>query len=489
MLNFETVNQQYIGGVWQDGKSNRELIDLNPYTNEVITKFKMATKDDIHLTYVSAQKAKSDEWDNVNAYKKCDVFTSALEYIQLHKNEIISLLTKELGSTRLKGTFEVDITIQCLRDVITYPVKMDGKILPSSIEHKENRVYRVPVGVVGVISPSNFPFLLTMKAVASALATGNGVVVKPHEDSPLTGGVLIGKIFEQTKLPKGLLNIIITDISEIRDSFIEHPIPRVISYTGSTNIGRHIGQLCAKNLKRSLLELGGNSAFIVMDDVVDLEYVARCAVVSRFMHQGQVCMAANRILVQQTIFNQFLEKFVKKVSELKVGDPQDPTTHMGPLINHRQAEELTQLVQKAVGEGVKCVVGNGHVIKGNLVEPTVLVNVTPEMTIYREELFGPVVCVIPFTTEEEAIKMTNDTRFGLSACVHTKDIEHGVKIAKQIETGAVHVNDITINDEPLVPFGGEKQSGIGRINGQGSIDAFTTSKWISINHDERHLPF
>ncbi|CAF1562664.1 unnamed protein product [Didymodactylos carnosus] len=176
MLNFETVNQQYIGGVWQDGKSERELIDLNPYTNEVITKFKMATKDDIHLAYVSAQKAKSDEWDNVNAYQKCDIFTSALEYIQSYKNEIISLLIQEIGSTRLKGALEVDIVIKCLRDAVTYPLKMEGKILPSSIHHKENRVYRVPVGVVGVISPSNFPFILSMKSVVAALATGNGVV-------------------------------------------------------------------------------------------------------------------------------------------------------------------------------------------------------------------------------------------------------------------------------------------------------------------------
>ncbi|CAF4506799.1 unnamed protein product, partial [Didymodactylos carnosus] len=395
----------------------------------------------------------------------------------------------EIGSTRLKGALEVDIVIKCLRDAVTYPLKMEGKILPSSIDHKENRVYRVPVGVVGVISPSNFPFILSMKSVVAALATGNGVVVKPHEDSPLTGGVLIGKIFEQTKLPKGLLNIIITDISEIRDSFIEHPIPKVISYTGSTSIGRHIGQLCAKNFKRSLLELGGNAAFVVMDDVMDLEYVARCALVSRFVHQGQICMAANRILVQQTIFYKFLEIFVKKVSELKVGDPQDPTTHIGPLINHRQAEELSKLVKNAVGEGAKCVFGNGGIIEGNLFEPTVLVNVTPEMTIYREELFGPVVCVMSFASEEEAIQMTNDTRFGLTACVHTKDVEHGVRMAKQIETGSVHINDITMNDEPSAPFGGEKQSGLGRINGQWSIDEFTTWKWISINHGKRHLPF
>lgn len=235
-----------------------------------------------------------------------------------------------------------------------------------------------------------------------------------------------------------------------------------------------------------MLELGGNSALIVLEDA-DLEYAVNAAAFSRFTHQGQICMSANRILVQKEVYPAFLKLFYQKVSALKTGDPMDPDTIIGPVINERQAESLRKAVEKGIEEGAVALI-KGE-IKGNLVEPTILTDVKPGMAIAREELFGPVVCVMPFQTEEEAIRIANDTPFGLSGAVHTGNVERGVELAKQIETGMIHVNDTTINDEPHIAFGGEKQSGLGRLNGEWSLDEFTTLKWISVQHQKRVFPY
>jgi aldehyde dehydrogenase (NAD+) len=363
---------------------------------------------------------------------------------------------------------------------------MKGEILPSTIPGKENRLYRVPVGVVGVISPFNFPFILSMRSVAAALGAGNGVVLKPHDDTAITGGTLLAKVFEEAGIPKGLLNVVVADIAEIGDRFVEHPIPRVISFTGSEGVGRHIGEVAGRCLKKAVLELGGNSALIVLDDA-DLDLAINAAIFSRFAHQGQVCMCSNRVLVQRGVYNQFLQKFVARVGKLKVGDPRDPQTELGPLINARQAQTFSRQVQKGIEEGARIAL-EGRV-EGNLASPTVFADVQPEMWLAQNELFGPAVCVMPFDTPEEAIRIANNSAFGLSGAIHTRNPEYGAELAKRIDTGMVHVNDGTINDEPLVAFGGEKASGVGRLNGQWALDEFTTWKWISVQHTPRHYPF
>ena len=283
-----------------------------------------------------------------------------------------------------------------------------------------------------------------------------------------------------------MLNVVVADIQEIGDAFVEHPIPRIISFTGSTKVGSHIGQVAIKNFKKPILELGGNSAFIVMDDA-DINYAVNAATFSRFTHQGQICMSANRILVHKPIYQTFIEQYKVKVASLKVGDPRNPETIIGPVVNDRQASNLQSIINKGIEQGASVVLEGK--ISGNMVEPTILTDVTPQMLIAQEELFGPVVCVIPFETEEEAIAIANDTRFGLSGAIHTSNIERGVEMAKKIHSGMIHVNDITINDEPIVAFGGENQSGIGRLNGQWSLDEFTTMKWISVHYGQRNLPY
>ncbi|WP_406331935.1 aldehyde dehydrogenase family protein [Streptomyces sp. NBC_00203] len=482
---FTDLAQQYIDGEWRPGTGSWDIIDFNPYDGEKLASITIATTDEVDQAYRAAERAQK-AWGATNAYARRAVFEKALRLIEEREAEISEVIIAELGGTRLKAGFELHLAKEFLRESIQLALRPEGKIIPSPIDGKENRVYRVPVGVVGVISPFNFPFLLSLKSVAPALALGNGVVLKPHQNTPIVGGSLVAKIFEDAGLPAGLLNVVITDIAEIGDAFIEHPVPKVISFTGSDKVGRHVATVCASHFKSAILELGGNSALVVLDDA-DIDYAVDAAVFSRYVHQGQVCMAANRVLVDRAIEAEFTEKFVAKVKTLKVGDPADPQTIIGPVINSSQADAISGTVDQAIAEGATALVHG--TTTDNLVEPSVLTGVPAGSALLQQEIFGPVVFLVPFDGEEEAVRLVNDTPYGLSGAVHTGDIERGVNFAKQIDTGMFHVNDGTVHDEPLVPFGGEKHSGIGRLNGETTVDAFTTLKWISVQHGRSFFPF
>ncbi|MCZ0987745.1 aldehyde dehydrogenase family protein [Streptomyces diastatochromogenes] len=482
---FSELAQQYIDGEWRPGTGSWDVIDFNPYDDEKLASITVATVDQVDQAYQAAARAQK-QWAATNPYTRRAVFERALRLIEDREQEISDLIIAELGGTRVKAGFELHLAKEFLRESVHLALRPEGKILPSPADGKENRVYRVPVGVVGVISPFNFPFLLSIKSVAPALALGNGVVLKPHQNTPIAGGTLVAKIFEEAGLPGGLLNVVVTDIAEIGDAFIEHPIPKVISFTGSDKVGRHVATVCASHFKRSVLELGGNSALVVLDDA-DIDYAVDAAVFSRYVHQGQVCMAANRVLVDRSVADEFTEKFVAKVKTLKVGDPRDPQTVIGPVINSAQANAISGAVEQALAEGATALVHG--TTTGNLVEPSVLTDVPADSALLQQEVFGPVVFLVPFDGEEEAVRIVNDTPYGLSGAVHTGDIERGVAFAKQIDTGMFHVNDGTVHDEPLVPFGGEKHSGLGRLNGETTLEAFTTIKWISVQHGRSGFPF
>ncbi|MFI1289237.1 aldehyde dehydrogenase family protein [Streptomyces sp. NPDC020792] len=482
---FTDLAQQYIDGEWRPGTGSWDIIDFDPYDGEKLASITIATVDEVDQAYRAAARAQK-EWAATNAYARRAVFEKALRLVEEREPEITDVIIAELGGTRLKAAFELHLAKEFLRESIHLALRPEGRILPSPVDGKENRVYRVPVGVVGVISPFNFPFLLSLKSVAPALALGNGVVLKPHQNTPVTGGSLVAKIFEDAGLPGGLLNVVITDIAEIGDAFIEHPVAKVISFTGSDKVGRHVATVCASHFKRSVLELGGNSAVVVLDDA-DLDYAVDAAVFSRYVHQGQVCMAANRIMVDRSVAEEFTAKFVAKVRSLKVGDPRDPETVIGPVINSTQANAVSGAVEQAIAEGATALLRG--TTTDNLVEPSVLTDLPADSSLLRQEVFGPVAFVIPFDGEEEAVRIVNDTPYGLSGAVHTADIERGVAFAKRIDTGMFHVNDGTVHDEPLVPFGGEKHSGIGRLNGETTLDAFTTLKWISVQHGRSGFPF
>ncbi|MDH6127148.1 aldehyde dehydrogenase family protein [Kitasatospora sp. GP82] len=485
MSYFSELSRQYIDGRWQTGSGSWDIVDLNPYNGEKLASFTVATGKEVDQAYRAAERAQRS-WGQLNPYTRRLVFERALRIIEDREQEITEAIVAELGGTRLKAAFELSLSKDMLRECMQLSLRAEGRILPSPVDGKENRLYRLPVGVVGVISPFNFPLFLSLKAVAPALALGNGVVLKPHQEAPVTGGTLIARIFEEAGLPGGLLNVLLTDVAEIGDAFLEHPVPKVIAFTGSDTVGRHVAQVAAGHFKRTVLELGGNSALIVLDDA-DLDYAVDAAVFSRFAHQGQVCMAANRVLVDRSVADEFTERFVRKIRTLKVGDPQDPQTQLGPLINSAQAEAINAQVDQAVAQGATVLLRGSTA--GTLMEPVVLTDVADQSEILRRELFGPVVLVVPFDGEEEAVRIANDTPFGLSGAVHTADVERGVKLAKRIETGMIHINDGTIHDEAIVPFGGEKSSGVGRLNGEATVEAFTTVKWISIQHGRSRFPF
>lgn len=482
---LQQLNCQYINGEWRDGTSPTIMENRNPYNNDLLATYQAASVQDLNEAYESALKVQKI-WKNQNPVTQREVFDKAYQYIEDNSEAIIDIIIKEIGGTRLKAEFEIGLVKNMIKEASTFPFRMNGQILPSPTDGKENRVYRIPMGVIGVISPFNFPFFLSMKSVAPALAAGNGVVLKPHEHTSITGGTMIAKIFEEAGLPKGLLNVVTTEISEIGDRFVEHPIPRAISFTGSTKVGQHIGSLAGKNLKEVHLELGGNSALVVLDDA-DIDLAVSAAVFSRFTHQGQICMSANRLIVHEDVYDEFVEKYVSKVSGLTCGDPHDSSTIIGPLINKQQVDTTVALIEKGIEEGATPIV-KGEV-NGNVVEPVVFTGVTPDMTLAKEELFAPVISIMKAKNDQDILAITNDTNYGLSGAIHTRDVERGAQLAKQMDTGMIHINDGTINDEPNVAFGGMKNSGVGRLNGEWSLDAFTTFKWISVQHQKMEYPY
>ncbi|WP_028595971.1 aldehyde dehydrogenase family protein [Paenibacillus assamensis] len=485
MNTYSDWNLQYIGGEWREGNSTTMYENKNPYNDDIISTIKLANKNDVQEAYTAAQKAQS-EWESVNAFQKAEVFEKAIAIMKARRDEICELLIKETGSTYAKASVELDFCISITREAASFPMRMVAEIVPSLIPNKENRVFRRPVGVVGVISPFNFPMYLSMRSVAPALAAGNGVVLKPDKQTAISGGLLIAKIFEEAGLPAGLLHVIVASSSEIEDSFTENPIPRVISFTGSTQTGLHIAQVCARTMKKAALELGGNNPLLVLEDA-DVERSVQSAIYGKFFHNGQICMAINRIIVHESIYETFVEQFVKAANMLKVGDPRDHSNMIGPLINKQAVERITETITKAKQEGAQVVL-EGQ-INGNVMSPFVLTSNTNDVATAQHEMFGPVATIIPFKTEQEGIAIANDSPYGLSAAVHAGSIEKGVQVAKQIVSGMVHVNDQSVNDEPLIAFGGEKMSGLGRFGGKWSLEEFTTLQWISTQNEPREYPF
>ncbi|MEU1350748.1 aldehyde dehydrogenase family protein [Streptomyces sp. NPDC005775] len=481
---FHELAAQYIDGEWRTGTGSWDIIDFNPYNGEKLAAVTIATVDEIDLAYRAAERAQR-EWAAASPYQRRAVLERAARVTEQLADEIVEAVIDELGGTRAKARYELSAAQDFLREAARQALYPEGQILPSPVDGKENRLYRVPVGVIGVISPFNFPFLVTMKSVAPALALGNAVVVKPNQNAPVTGGGLIARIFEAAGLPPGLLNVVVTDIAEVGDAFIEHPVPKVISFAGSDRVGRHVAATAGALFKRTILELSGNSALVVLDDA-DIDYAVDSAVFSRFVYQGQVCMAANRILVDRAVAPEFTEKFVARVAALKAGDPRDPETQIGPVIDTFQADALTALVDQALADGATALV-RGRT-RGNLVEPTVLTGLADDSPLLHQEIFGPVALLIEFDGEEEAVRIADDSPYGLSGAVHTADAERGVRFAQRIDSGMFHVNDSTVQDDPLVAFGGEKNSGNGRLNGEATVEAFTTRKWISIQHGRSSFP-
>ena len=484
---FQNLELQPIAGQWRAGKGSRRLEVTDPFTGEQLLDLAMATREDLDEAYRKAAEAQV-EWAAMAPTARGNVMRRAVEIFDERKDEIVSWLIREAGSTRIKAEIEWGSARSITQESASLPGRVHGRILPSDVPGKESRVYRKPLGVVGVISPWNFPLHLSARSVSPALALGNAVVIKPASDTPVTGGLLLARIFEEAGLPAGVLSVVVGAGSEIGDAFVEHPVPAFISFTGSTPVGRNIGRIASggEHLKHVALELGGNSPFVVLADA-DVEAAVSAAVVGKFLHQGQICMAVNRIIVEQPLVEAFTKRFVERVKALPYGDPNKQGTVVGPVINARQMDGLKEKVRLAQEEGAELLLGDEP--QGNVMPPQVFGKVTAEMEIAREEVFGPLVGIQSARDAAHALELANSTEYGLSSTVFTSDISRGLAFAQGIRAGMTHINDMPVNDEPNAPFGGEKNSGLGRFNGDWAIEEFTTDHWITVQHTPRPYPF
>lgn len=437
-----------------------------------------ASTADVDAAYVAADKAFQQ-----SAIKSVELRQQILQklqhVIQVRQDEIIDWLILESGSTRFKAGLEVGAALSIIQESQKFPEQIKTEQLESKDPQRKSLVLRKPLGVIGVISPWNFPFHLSMRSVATAIACGNNVVLKPASDTPVTGGTLLGKLFEEAGLPAGVLNVVSGAGSEIGDYFVEHPIPKMISFTGSTEVGQNVGSkaLASPRIKRLALELGGNAPLVILDDA-DLDLAVELTIMGRFMHQGQICMSTNRVIVDASIHDAYVEKLLERVKTVAVGDPNLEETIIGPIINQSQIKKHQQIIQSAKEQGAELVYEGG--IEGNLVYPHIFTGVAPESPLAQEESFGPILPVLKARDEAHALKLANDTRFGLSSAVCTSNIERGIHFTEQLDIGMTHINGISVADQANSPFGGEKNSGLGRFNGRWIFEEFTRTHWLTV---------
>ena len=484
---YRDFHLQYIAGDWQSGQDDSINKDNNPYNGETLVEIKQASKAQLDTAYEAAQDAQK-EWAQTLPAERAALLYKVVDILDNRQDEIVDWLIKESGSTRIKAMVEFNVARAITLEAATFPNRVHGEIRPSNTPGKENFVYREPIGVVAVISPWNFPFHLTQRSIAPAIALGNAVVLKPASDTPVTGGLLLAKIFEEAGLPKGLLNVVVGAGNAIGDAIVTHDTPSLVSFTGSTPVGKHIGELAHSGdyIKPLALELGGNNPFVVLKDA-DIDNAVKAAVFGKFLHQGQICIAINRIIVEDDIYDEFVERFHTHVKTLKIGDPSKEETAIGPIINEKQLKSLQDKIAKAQEQGAKMILSGD--IKGQVVPPHIFTEVTADMDLFRNEIFGPLVGIVRAKDETEALKLANDTEYGLSSSVFTKDMEKGLRFARGIRAGMTHINDITVNDESIAPFGGEKNSGIGRFNGEWVLEEMTRTHWVSYQHKPRDYAF
>jgi len=474
----------FINGEWISTGST--FADYNPASGDVWAEIPDGTRADAQKAIEAAAAAQA-EWAAMPHPQRAGYLLKAADILERRQMDFANALIDEGGAWIGKGMFETGYVPGLLRAAAAAVYQMSGEILPSD-HGKVSMVVRQPLGVVTVISPWNFPLLLSSRGLSIALAVGNTVVLKPSEETPVAGGLLIAELFDEADLPPGVFNVVTCsreNVAEVGDELITNPRVGGISFTGSTAVGRQVAAKAGSLLKKACVELGGKDALIILEDA-DMERALNAATFGTFMHQGQICMSVERIIVDKSIADEFTQRFVEKVKTLKVGNPREMANVIGPIINQRQLDKIHDQVTDAVTQGAKLLVGGNH--DGLFYQPTVLTNVKPEMRIHQEETFGPVAPIITVDGVDEAVALANDSEYGLSAGIITADEEKGLAVAHRLQTGMAHVNDSSVNDEPHVPFGGVKNSGLGRHGGRASVETFTELRWLTLERGGRHYP-
>jgi acyl-CoA reductase-like NAD-dependent aldehyde dehydrogenase len=477
-------NALSIGGEWRE--TARFFERLDPVTGGVASRAAAATVADAHAA-ADAAAAAFPAWSARGPNERRALLTRAAAALEARAADFVAAMMSEIGATEGWARFNLMLAASMLREAAALTTQICGEVIPSDKPGCVALALREPAGVVLGIAPWNAPIILGVRAIATALACGNTVILKASEVCPRTHGLIVAALVE-AGLDGGIVNLISNapeDAAAIVGALIDHKAVKRINFTGSTAVGRIVAVRAAQNLKPVLLELGGKAPLIVLEDA-DLDEAVKAAAFGAFMNQGQICMSTERIIVVEPVAEAFARKFRDKVASMATGDPRVGTTPLGAVVDLKTVRHVEALVAEALAAGAQRI--NGGEAAGVLMPATVVDRVTPAMKLFRDESFGPVVAICRARDEAHAIELANDTDYGLSAAVFTKDTARGLRVARRINSGICHINGPTVHDEAQMPFGGVKASGYGRFGGKAGIDAFTELRWITIETQPGHFP-
>ncbi len=475
-----------IGGKSVPAASGATFERHDPVSGELASRAAAASAADARAACDAAQAA-FPKWSSMGPNARRKILLKAADLLEARTPDFIKLVSGETGGSAAWGGFNCFLAGGMLREAASITTQVTGETIPTDKPGCLSMSVRKPVGVVLGLAPWNAPVILGVRSIAVPLAVGNTVVLKASEICP---GVqsLIGQVLAEAGVPDGAINVITqsaADAPAVVEALISHPAVRRVNFTGSTRVGRIVGELAAKNLKPALLELGGKAPLLVLDDA-NLDDAVEAAAFGAFMHQGQICMSTERVVVDEKVADVFVQKFAAKAKSLPAGDPRNGNVVLGSLVSEAAAARVERLIQDAVDKGATLVAGGKR--EGSIMEATVLDHVKPHMDLYYEESFGPVAAVIRAKGDEALVAVANDTEYGLSSAVFSQNINRAVSVAQRIEAGICHINGPTVQDEPQIPFGGVKGSGYGRFGGPYGIAEFTDVKWVTIE-SEQHYPF
>jgi benzaldehyde dehydrogenase (NAD) len=471
-------------GAWHPGSGEAREI-REPATGRPLLTIAQSTAEDVAEAARRAAAAQP-AWAATSYQERAAILRRAAEIYEAHRPELGAWTQRETGAVHGKMHHEQNFTVGELLNAATLPSQAYGSLMPSAMPGRLSMVRRIPMGVIGAITPWNSPSVLGMRVVAPALALGNAVVLKPDPQTPVAGGAMFEAVFREAGLPEGLLNVVIGG-AEVGEAIVTDPNVDAVSFTGSTAAGRRVGALAGERLKKVSLELGGNNAFVVLDDA-DLDAAASAGAYATFQFQGQVCFAAGRHIVHRSVASDYVDALVEKAGRLRMGDPYREEVDLGPIVNEKQLARVDGIVRRSVDGGARLAVGGTH--EGLFYAPTVLADVTTSLPAWTDEIFGPVAPVVVFDDDEQALALANDTEYGLAGAVYSRSISRGLAFAQRIRSGMVHVNDQTVNDEAIIPFGGMGASGNGsRFGGAANWDEFTQWQWVTVRDEPRSFPF
>jgi len=460
---------------------------VDPVKGSVVSKAAAARMADVSLAVEAAAKVFA-EWAATGPGRRRELLLKSADVLMAHQKDFIECMIAETGATAPWAGFNVVFAAGILREAASMTSQIAGEVIPSDVPDNLAMAIRQPIGVCAAIAPWNAPVILGVRAIAMPLACGNTVVFKASESCPAVHR-LIGTALVEAGIPPGVCNVITNapeNAAEVVAALIDHPEVRHINFTGSTRVGRIVAERAARHLKPVLLELGGKAPLIVLEDA-DIEAAVNAAAFGAFMNQGQICMSTERVVVDEQVADEFVQKLSARAAGLPVQDPSLGPTVLGSMVDAKSASRVAELIKDAVQKGASVTAGGGG--HGTLMHATVIDRVAPSMRIYAEESFGPVVTIVRVKGDEEALRTANDTEYGLSAAVFSRDIARAWKVAGRVNSGICHINGPTVHDEPQMPFGGVKASGYGRFGGRAGIDEFTILRWITVQTGERHYPF